>query len=74
MDAVSERAGNKPDAICDIRMLDKFCDNYADEIMAVHVVEHFWRWEVVEILREWARVLKPGTGNDSRMPKPKISL
>ena len=29
-------------------------------MLAVHVVEHFWRWEVVDVLREWARVLKPG--------------
>jgi len=43
VDAVSERAGNKPDVICDVRKLDKIYDNYADEIMAVHVVEHFWR-------------------------------
>jgi ubiquinone/menaquinone biosynthesis C-methylase UbiE len=60
VDVASERAGNKPDVICDVRKLDKFPDNYADEIMAVHVVEHFWRWEVVEILSEWVRVLKPG--------------
>jgi SAM-dependent methyltransferase len=28
--------------------------------MAIHVVEHFWRWEVVSILKEWVRILKPG--------------
>lgn len=28
--------------------------------MAIHVVEHFWRWEVVDVLKEWVRVLKPG--------------
>lgn len=60
VDVVSERAGKLPDIVCDIRKLEKFLDNSADEILAVHVVEHFWRWEVVEILREWARVLKPG--------------
>ena len=26
----------------------------------MHVVEHFWRWEVRDVLREWVRVLKPG--------------
>ncbi len=60
VDLVDERSGNKPDIVCDIRKLVVFPDNYADEILAVHVVEHFWRWEVVEILKEWRRVLKPG--------------
>lgn len=60
VDVASERAGILPDIVCDIRNLDKFSDNFADEILAVHVVEHFWRWEVADILREWVRVLKPG--------------
>lgn len=60
IDIASERAGRKPDIISDIRKLDNLPDNYADEIMAIHVVEHFWRWEVVNVLREWVRVLKPG--------------
>jgi predicted SAM-dependent methyltransferase len=45
VDVAPERAGKLPDIICDIRKLDKFSDNFADEILAVHVVEHFWRWE-----------------------------
>lgn len=60
VDVACERAGKLPDIVCDIRKLEKFSDNFADEILAVHVVEHFWRWEVVDILREWVRVLKPG--------------
>jgi SAM-dependent methyltransferase len=24
------------------------------------VIEHFWRWEAADLLREWTRVLKPG--------------
>jgi len=60
VDVVQERAGKQPDVICDVRKLDKFVDDYADEILAVHVVEHFWRWEVVDILKEWVRVLRPG--------------
>ena len=28
--------------------------------MAIHVVEHFFVWEVPDLLTEWIRVLKPG--------------
>jgi ubiquinone/menaquinone biosynthesis C-methylase UbiE len=60
VDVAQVRAGRQPDIVCDIRELQQFQNNYADEILAVHVVEHFWRWEVVDILKEWVRVLKPG--------------
>ncbi len=60
VDVVEARAGKKPDVICDLHDLSSFEDNYADEILAVHVIEHFWQWEVVDILKEWTRVLKPG--------------
>ncbi len=61
VDLAPERRGQQPDVNCDIRDLrGVFSDNYADEILAVHVVEHFWRWEVGDILKEWVRVLKPG--------------
>lgn len=60
VDVVSERAGNKPDFVTDIRNLHGVPDLFADEVLAVHVVEHFWRWEVLDVLKEWCRVLKPG--------------
>lgn len=60
VDVVEARAGRSPDVLCDLHDLSVFPDNHADEIMAIHVVEHFWRWEVEDILREWMRVLKPG--------------
>jgi len=59
IDVAQERAGKQPDIICDIRKLESLPDNHADEILAIHVVEHFWRWEIVDILKEWVRVLKP---------------
>lgn len=37
-----------------------FEDNYADEIHAYHVIEHFYRVDVPKVLTEWLRVLKPG--------------
>ena len=60
VDVVEARAGMRPDVICDLHDLAPFDDGSADEILSVHVVEHFWRWEVRDILREWTRVLKPG--------------
>lgn len=59
-DVAPSRGGRKPDVLCDLRALTVFPDDSADEVLAVHVVEHFWRWEVVDVLREWRRVLRPG--------------
>jgi hypothetical protein len=60
VDVVEARAGMKPDVVCDLHDLAPFDEDSADEILSVHVVEHFWRWEVRDVLREWVRVLKPG--------------
>jgi SAM-dependent methyltransferase len=60
VDVVASRAGMRPDVICDLHDLAPFDDASADEILSVHVVEHFWRWEIRDVLREWVRVLKPG--------------
>jgi SAM-dependent methyltransferase len=60
VDVVESRAGMKPDVICDLHDLVPFADASADEILSVHVVEHFWRWEIGDVLKEWMRVLKPG--------------
>lgn len=60
VDVAESRAGARPDVLCDLHKLPMFGDDSADEILSVHVVEHFWRWEVLDVLREWVRVLKPG--------------
>ncbi len=31
-----------------------------DEIMAIHLFEHFYRWECDTVIAEWKRLLKPG--------------
>jgi SAM-dependent methyltransferase len=60
VDVAASRAGVRPDVQCDLRELKSFATDSADEVLAVHVVEHFWRWEIVDVLREWLRTLKPG--------------
>ena len=52
-------SGVTPDIACDLRRLP-FDDDFADEILAVHVLEHFYVWEAADVLMEWRRVLKPG--------------
>lgn len=60
VDVAPARGGREPDVVCDIRDLSRFPDACADEVMAVHVIEHFYYWEVAALLKEWTRVLKPG--------------
>lgn len=60
VDTVDSRNGMKPDVVCDIRDLKEFDDCVADEILNVHVIEHFYYWEIPALLKEWIRVLKPG--------------
>lgn len=47
------------DIKCDLRSLD-LPNDYADQAAAIHVLEHFYQWEVIALLKEWRRVLKPG--------------
>jgi SAM-dependent methyltransferase len=59
-DIVKEREGIRPDVHCDVTKTLPFGDDCADEILSVHLVEHIDRWQVVHVIREWTRVLKPG--------------
>jgi predicted SAM-dependent methyltransferase len=38
----------------------KYADGTVDEVRASHILEHFPHGEVEAVVREWARVLKPG--------------
>jgi predicted SAM-dependent methyltransferase len=49
----------KGDLRCDLRQLD-LPNDHADMAIAVHVIEHFYAWEIPALLAEWKRVLKPG--------------
>lgn len=50
---------DKSDLKCDLRKLEIDSDS-SDAVAAIHVLEHFYEWEVADILTEWKRVLKPG--------------
>jgi len=58
-DFADNYSGNSPDVECDISELP-FGEGFADEVLAVHILEHFYVWEVEDVVREWMRVLKPG--------------
>lgn len=59
VDYAPSRKGITPDVMVDLRKLT-FLDATVDEILSVHVIEHFYYWEAKELLNEWARVLKSG--------------
>lgn len=59
VDFAESRKGNKPDVIADLRAMT-FGPEYADEILSVHVIEHFYPWEAEALLQHWRTILKPG--------------
>lgn len=52
-------APRAPDLLCDAKSIP-LTDGCADELLAVHVFEHFYRWESETVLGEWSRLLKTG--------------
>jgi len=46
------------DIKCDLRKLE-IASDFADAVAAIHVLEHFYEWEVFDVLTEWKRILKP---------------
>lgn len=49
-----------PDVRADVFGRLPFEDGSAEEVHAYHVAEHCYRWEIAGVLKEWARVIKPG--------------
>jgi hypothetical protein len=60
VDLISGRKGRRPDLASDVSDLRSIGDGTVDEILAVHIFEHFYLWEVPKLLSEWARVLRSG--------------
>ena len=54
-----ERAARYADVVSDVKTLP-FDTDSVDTMAAIHVLEHFYEWEAVDVLKEWRRVLKPG--------------
>jgi len=63
----TSRSGCVADVFADIRNL-QLPENYVDEIFSSHVIEHFYRWEVMDIISNWYRILKPGGIMVTEMP------
>lgn len=55
------------DVACDVQELP-WPDGVADEVMAIHLLEHVPVQNVALVLKEWARVLKPGGRMVIEMP------
>ncbi len=60
VDLANNWADTQPDVVADVTKPLPFADNYADELHAIHLLEHLLRWEAPAILTDWRRVLKPG--------------
>lgn len=52
-------APRDPEILCDAKKIP-LEDECATVLQAIHVFEHFYRWQVPEVLKEWHRLLKPG--------------
>ena len=48
------------DQICSVDKLAFVADDTVELIYACHVLEHFGRFQIVDVLREWCRVLQSG--------------
>lgn len=43
-------------------------DGSVDEILGVHIFEHFYRWQCDDVIKEWHRLLKPGGDLNLELP------
>lgn len=57
VDVAPSRKGVSPDVLSDLRSLP-FEHGTIDEIVSIHVIEHFYYWEAVPLLKYWYELLK----------------
>lgn len=48
------------DAVGNLTQSVPLDDGCADELQAMHVIEHVYAWEAAALINEWKRLLKPG--------------
>lgn len=63
----TSRSGSCYDLKMDIRQLD-VDDGSVDAILSVHVIEHFVRWDAINMLKHWHRKLRSGGMLITEMP------
>lgn len=61
------RATRDPDIFADVRKIP-LDDGCAGVIKAIHIFEHFYEWEVGDLLAEWNRLLQTGGRLVMEMP------
>lgn len=64
----------KPDIRCDIRKLPEGYFGTYDIVHARHVLEHFGRAEAPDLVRHWAKLLKPGGELILRVPNLEYAM
>lgn len=47
------------DEVGNVRFLRNYKSNTIDEIYACHILEHFGRWEYIDVLKRWYDLIKP---------------
>lgn len=60
--------GGNVNKVSDIRKLDWLSNGSVDEIYSAHAVEHISYTEIIQVLKEWHRVLRPGGKITIKMP------
>jgi len=63
----TSRNGCVADVFCDIRKLE-LDENTVDNILTQHVVEHFTRWDAIDMIRSWFLIIKPNGKLITEMP------
>lgn len=53
----------KPTYLCSAEKMPEELYNKYDVLLASHVLEHFPHWNTLNVLKEWIKVVKPGTGS-----------